>query len=162
MIFFLPWWFHFLIIVWEMHVFKWLAVTFGLGWITNSYLSSFFLWCTVKPVNRTLENEDILWNKNTSSGFDLLLLVQIALWKEDTFELGTPLVCPKGVLISQVSLYPSFFLCSAARPCKVWDVQLQSHGADRHQPITKQLTSQHCRLSWTTLCSRGGFHQTAG
>jgi hypothetical protein len=30
--------------------------------------------------------------------------VQIALWNEDTSELGTLFACPKGVLISQVSL----------------------------------------------------------
>jgi hypothetical protein len=52
----------------------------------------------------TLRNEDILWNKDTSSGPKLLFSVQIALWNEDTSELGTLLARPKGVLISQVSL----------------------------------------------------------
>jgi hypothetical protein len=32
----------------------------------------------------TLRNEDILWNKDTSSGPKLLSSVQIALWNEDT------------------------------------------------------------------------------
>jgi hypothetical protein len=53
----------------------------------------------------TLRNEDILWNKDTSSGPKLLFSVQIALWNEDTSELGTLSACPKDVLISQVSLY---------------------------------------------------------
>jgi hypothetical protein len=52
----------------------------------------------------TLWNEDILWNKDTSSGPKLLFLVLITLWNEDTSELGTLLSRPKGVLISQVSL----------------------------------------------------------
>jgi hypothetical protein len=34
----------------------------------------------------TLWNEDILWNKDTSSGPKLLFSVQIALWNEDTSE----------------------------------------------------------------------------
>jgi hypothetical protein len=34
----------------------------------------------------TLRNEDILWNKDTSSGPKLLFSVQIALWNEDTSE----------------------------------------------------------------------------
>jgi hypothetical protein len=37
----------------------------------------------------TLQNEDILWNKDTSSGPKLPFSVQIALWNEDTSELGT-------------------------------------------------------------------------
>jgi hypothetical protein len=53
----------------------------------------------------TLRNENILWNKDTSSGLKLLFSVQIALWNEDTSELGTLMARPKGVLISQVSLY---------------------------------------------------------
>jgi hypothetical protein len=61
--------------------------------------------CTVKPVNSSLQNEGILWNKDTSSGLKLLFLVLIALWNEDTSQLGALLACPKGVLISQVSLY---------------------------------------------------------
>jgi hypothetical protein len=32
----------------------------------------------------TLQNEDILWNKDTSSDPKLLFSVQIALWNEDT------------------------------------------------------------------------------
>jgi hypothetical protein len=58
----------------------------------------------------TLRNEDILWNKDTSSGPKLLFSVQIALWNEDTSELGTLLARPKGVLISQVSLYYQNFI----------------------------------------------------
>jgi hypothetical protein len=53
----------------------------------------------------TLRNEDILWKKDTSSGPKLLFSVHIALWNEDTSELETLLARPKGVLISQVSLY---------------------------------------------------------
>jgi hypothetical protein len=60
---------------------------------------------TVKPVNSSPANEDILCHKDTSSGPKLLFLVQIALWNKDTSELGTLLARPKGVLISQVSLY---------------------------------------------------------
>jgi hypothetical protein len=52
-----------------------------------------------------LWNEYILWNKDTSVGPKLLFSVQIALWNEDTSQLGTLLARPKGVLISQVSLY---------------------------------------------------------
>jgi hypothetical protein len=64
----------------------------------------------------TLENEDILWNKDTSSGPKLLNSVQIAPWKEHTSELGTLLARPKGVVISQVSLYYSrFIILFAAR-----------------------------------------------
>jgi hypothetical protein len=37
----------------------------------------------------TLRNEDILWNKDTSSGPKLLFSTQIALWNEDTSQLGT-------------------------------------------------------------------------
>jgi hypothetical protein len=66
---------------------------------TSHLLVQWNLWIT------TLRNEDILWNKDTSSGPKVLFSVQIALWNEDTSELGTLLVCPKGVLISQVSLY---------------------------------------------------------
>jgi hypothetical protein len=54
-----------------------------------------------------LWNEDILWNKDTLSGPKLLFSVLIALWNGDTCELGTLLARPKGVLISQVSLYQS-------------------------------------------------------
>jgi hypothetical protein len=53
----------------------------------------------------SLRIEDILWNKDTLPGPKLLFSMQIDLWNEDTFELGTPLARPKGVLISQVSLY---------------------------------------------------------
>jgi hypothetical protein len=56
----------------------------------------------------TLQNEGILWNKDTSSSPKLLFSVQIALWN-DTSELGTVLVHPKGVFISQVSLYTIWF-----------------------------------------------------
>jgi hypothetical protein len=53
----------------------------------------------------TLQNENILWNKDISSGPTLLFSEQIASFNEDTSELRTHLACPKGVLISQVSLY---------------------------------------------------------
>jgi hypothetical protein len=53
----------------------------------------------------TLQNEDNLWNKDTSSDPKLLLSGLIALWNENTYKLGTLLTRPKGVLISQVSLY---------------------------------------------------------
>jgi hypothetical protein len=53
----------------------------------------------------TLRNEDILWNKDTSSGPKLMFSMRIALWYEDTSGLGTLLARTKGVLISQVSLY---------------------------------------------------------
>jgi hypothetical protein len=49
---------------------------------------------TVKPVNSIPPK----W------GYPVFLL-QIALWNKDTSELGTLLAGPKGVLISQVSLY---------------------------------------------------------
>jgi hypothetical protein len=52
----------------------------------------------------TLRNEDILWNKDTLSGPKLPFSVLIALWNEDTSQLGTFLGGPKGVLISRVSL----------------------------------------------------------
>jgi hypothetical protein len=53
----------------------------------------------------TLRNEDIWRNKDTSSGPKLLFSVLIALWNDDTSQLGTLLDRPKGVLILQVSLY---------------------------------------------------------
>jgi hypothetical protein len=52
-------------------------------------------WATVKPVNSNPANEDILWNKDTSSGPKLLFSVQIALWNEDNSELGTLMARPK-------------------------------------------------------------------
>jgi hypothetical protein len=48
----------------------------------------------------TLRNEDILWNKDTSSGPKLLFSVLIALWNENTSQSGTLLARPNGVLIS--------------------------------------------------------------
>jgi hypothetical protein len=53
-----------------------------------------------------LQNEDSLWNKDTSSCPKMSFSMQIALWNEGTSELGTILARrPKDVLISQVSLY---------------------------------------------------------
>jgi hypothetical protein len=51
-----------------------------------------------------LQNEDILWNKDASSGPKQLFSMQNALWNKDTSKLSTLLARPKGVLISQVSL----------------------------------------------------------
>jgi hypothetical protein len=50
----------------------------------------------------TLRNEDILWNKDISSGPKLLFSVQIALWNEDTSELG------KHWLVPRLSLFDRF------------------------------------------------------
>jgi hypothetical protein len=74
------------------------------------YFKSFRILYLLLPVQwnlwiATLWNEDIMWNKDTLSGPELLFSVQIALWNEDTSQLGTLLACQKGVLISQVSLY---------------------------------------------------------
>jgi hypothetical protein len=69
----------------------------------------------------TLQNEDILWNKDTSPGPKLLFSMQIDPWNEDTSELGTPLARPKGVLISQVSLYFVFhYIRSLLHSLFIW------------------------------------------
>jgi hypothetical protein len=63
--------------------------TFGKWWVDQipsasripiSFPLQWNLWITA------LRNEDILWNKDTSSGPKLLFRVHIALWNEDTCE----------------------------------------------------------------------------
>jgi hypothetical protein len=57
----------------------------------------------------TLQNEGILWNKDTSSGPKMFSSEHTTLWNKDTSELGTLSARPRAVPILQASLQQEGF-----------------------------------------------------